>query len=206
MCNPKDNMIDDLAKRDFIVFAGAGASMVTGIKKWRELLGVLNRLVALKGVNIEEIDPLHFPEIAQMIYDRLENDGRIAKYYEAIQECMKPTQCSWVAAHQKIIRASSSIVTTNIDSVFEKAISDAIENQPRWVPSGQRLSYQTLENLDVEKTMDPYSVTYLHGRCDKKEMILKTCDYFKYYRVRNGGAISGLEIRGSFVRGCILQA
>lgn len=193
MDNPKDNMIEDLASRDFIVFAGAGMSLGQGVRKWRELLETLNGLVKLKGVDIGKVDPLHFPEIAQMIYNELEGDGRIADYYEKIQECMKSTQSSWDSKHQNIIKASSSIVTTNFDGVFEKAIKYIIANKPRWMPSGQELSYQTLKDLDVKKTTDPYSVTYLHGRYDEKELILKTCDYFKFYRARNGGEESNLE-------------
>lgn len=193
MCNPKNNMVADLAERDFIVFAGAGMSMSQGIMKWRELLETLNGLVKLKGVDVGNIDSLHFPEIAQMIYNRLEGDGRVAEYYEAIQKSMEPTQCSWDSKHQKIIRASSSVVTTNIDGVFEKAITDILADKPQWVPSGQELSYQTLSNLDIEKTANPYHITYLHGRYDEKEIILKTCDYFKFYRVRNGGEVSDLE-------------
>jgi NAD-dependent SIR2 family protein deacetylase len=193
MSSPADNMIADLAERDFIVFAGAGMSRVTGVPKWRELLEKLNNLVALEGVNVAKIDPLHFPEIAQMIYDRLESDGRTAEYYETIQECMKPTQCSWDSKHQKIIRASSLVVTTNIDGVFEKAITDTLKDGPQWVPSGQRFSYQTLNNLDIRKLANSYHIKYLHGRYDEKEIILKTCDYFKFYRVRNGGEASNLE-------------
>lgn len=193
MSSPADNMIADLAERDFIVFAGAGMSMVQGIKKWRDLLEVLNKLVGLEGVDVGKIDSLHFPEIAQMIYNRLESDGRIAEYYETIQECMKPTQCSWDSKHQKIIRASSSVVTTNIDGVFEKAMADILADKPQSVPSGQEFSYQTLNNLDVKKTTNPYHITYLHGRYDEKVIILKTCDYFKFYRVRNGDEASNLE-------------
>lgn len=170
MSSPADNMIADLAERDFIIFAGAGMSMVQGIKKWRDLLKVLNKLVELEGVDVGKIDSLHFPEIAQMIYNRLESDGRIAEYYETIQECMKPTQCSWDSKHQKIIRASSSVVTTNIDGVFEKAITD---NRPQSVSSGHGFSYQTLKNLDIKKTTNPYHITYLHGRYDEKEIIFK---------------------------------
>lgn len=199
MCNPKNNMVADLAERDFIVFAGAGMSMVQGIKKWRDLLKMLNELVGLEGVDVGRIDSLHFPEIAQMIYNRLESDGRIAEYYETIQECMKPTQCSWDSRHQKIIKASSSVVTTNIDGVFEKAITD---NRPQSVPGKQGFSYQTLNNLDINKINNPNHITYLHGRYDEEAIILKTCDYFKFYRVLNRGEVSDLVkvLKGVFCR------
>jgi hypothetical protein len=85
------------------------------------------------------------------------------------------------------------VVTTNIDGVFEKAITDTLKDRPQWVPSGQRFSYQTLNNLDIRKLANSYHIKYLHGRYDEKEIILKTCDYFKFYRVRNGGEASNLE-------------
>jgi len=188
-------MIVDLAKRDFIVFAGAGMSRVTGVRGWRELLEALNGLVVLEGINIAKIDPLHFPEIAQMIYNRLEKDGLVAKYHDTIQECMKPTQSSWDRKHAKIIRACSSIVTTNIDGVFEQAMKDILtEDKPQWLPKGQGFSYQTLNNLDITKINSPYHISYLHGRYDESEIILKTCDYFRFYRVHNGDRPSNLEI------------
>jgi len=137
MSNSTDNMIADLTERDFIVFAGAGMSKVTGVRGWRELLEALNGLVALEGVDIAKIDSLHFPEIAQMIYDRLERDGRIGEYYETIQECMKPTQSSWESRHWKIIRASNSVVTTNIDGVFEEAMTDILADRPHQGSNGQ---------------------------------------------------------------------
>ena len=71
MDNPAEKMINDLVTRDFIIFAGAGMSRITGIKVWRELLEILNGLVKLNGIDISQVDPLHYPEIAQMIYDRL---------------------------------------------------------------------------------------------------------------------------------------
>ncbi len=202
MSSPADNMIADLAEREFIVFAGAGMSKVTGVRGWRELLEALNGLVVLRGVDIAKIDPLHFPEIAQMIYDRLERDGRIGEYYETIQECMKPTQNSWDSKHQKIIRESSSVVTTNIDGVFEKAITDILTDRPQWVPRKQEFSYQTLSNLNIRKVANPYHITYLHGRYDEKEIILKTCDYFKFYQGHDGGKASNLEkvLKGVFCR------
>ena len=124
-----------------------------------------------------------------MIYDRLERDGRVSEYYEKIQECMKPTQCSWDSKHSKIIQACSSIVTTNIDGVFEKTITDELTRESKV----QKYSYQTLSNLDAEKVTNPYHITYLHGRYDEKEIILKTFDYYKFYQVRNGGVPSKLE-------------
>lgn len=179
MSSPVENMISDLAKREFLVFAGAGMSVDTGIKKWRELLKELNKLAPLNGVDIDKVDPSHFPEIAQMIYNSLENKKQIHYYYDTIRECMQPTQCRWHSGHQKILKVSTSIATTNLDSVFEKAMMDELKNSERgW----QQVAYQTLGELSIDNVMKSYHVTYIHGRHDKKEIILKTIDYMKYYR------------------------
>ena len=47
--------------------------------------------------------------------------------------------------------------------------------------------------LFIKKVANPFHITYLHGRYDDKEIILKTYDYFKFYRIRNGGEASNLE-------------
>ena len=85
MTDPLDSMVDDLANRQFIVFAGAGMSKITGVEIWRDLLNVLNESAKLRGIDIKKIDPLHFPEIAQMIYNQLEKEGCVHKYYNTAQ-------------------------------------------------------------------------------------------------------------------------
>ena len=49
MSSPTDNMIADLAERDFIVFAGAGLSKATGIPIWKKALIQLNELMTPSG-------------------------------------------------------------------------------------------------------------------------------------------------------------
>jgi NAD-dependent SIR2 family protein deacetylase len=188
-----EKLLKGLEGRDLIVFAGSGLSSVTGVNKWRELLESLNQEVHLEGVDISKVIVLHFPEIAQMIYNSLEREGRINRYYAVIKECMQPTRCSWHSGHQKIIRACSSIITTNIDSIFEKALTDELEEPPRGVPVGQKCTYQTLSNLVGEDIIKPYHITYLHGRHDEQEIILKTSDYVKHYKAINGEEETNLE-------------
>lgn len=188
-----DSMINDLGKRDFLVFAGAGISEVTGINKWKELLKVLNERACVQGIKIDDIDALHCPEVAQMIYNTLEREGRISEYYEVIRECMQPSKCSWHSGHKEIIRACSSIVTTNLDGVFESALMDELKQQRRGNGRNKKVTYQTLGKLDAGEVMKPYHVTYLHGRCSEREIILKTCDYMKNYRGINGEEETGLE-------------
>lgn len=188
-----DKMTRDLGGRDFAVFAGAGISAVTGINKWKELLEALNTRACVRGIKIGDIDALHFPEIAQMLYDSLKREGRVNEYREVIRECMQPSNCSWHSIHKKIIRACSSIVTTNLDGVFEKALMDELEHPPRGVAKDQEVTYQTLGMLDADRIMNEYHITYLHGRCDKREMILKTSDYLKYYRGSDGEQETYLE-------------
>jgi len=184
-----DNFIDDLAKRDFIVFAGAGISTLTGICKWKDLLEALNERARVAGVKIADVDTMHYPEIAQMIYNSLEKEGRLSEYYEVIRENMQPSKCSWHSGHKEIIQASSSIVTTNLDGVFEKALMDELQKQK----SNKKVEYQTLSKLNAENVMRPYYITYLHGRYDEKKIILKTCDYTRYYQALNGGKETELE-------------
>jgi hypothetical protein len=188
-----DEFIEDLTKRDFIVFAGAGISTLTGIHKWRELLEALNKRTNIAGVEIADVDTIHYPEIAQMIYDSLEKEGRINEYYKVIRESMQPSKCAWHSGHKAIIRASSSIVTTNLDGTFESALVDELQSQPRGVAVNKKVKHQTLSKLDFERITRPCYITYLHGRYDEEKIILKTSDYVKYYGALSGGKKTKLE-------------
>ncbi len=182
------SFINDLTKRDFLVFAGAGIPRPSVICDWRELLQKLNDLVDLKGIEIQKVDPLHFPEIAQMIYVALEDQWRKKDYYETIENALQPKNCKWHSVQFKIVQESQSIITTNLDTSFEDAINDRLKDKN----INETCKYQTLSSLSAEKVAAPRHVTYLHGRRGEKDIILKTEDYVKYYSDLNGTSNSFL--------------
>ena len=59
--------------------------------------------------------------------------------------------------------------------------------------SAKKIEYQTLSNLNSKNVMRQYHITYLHGRYDEEKIILKTCDYMKYYQSLNEGKETVLE-------------
>lgn len=189
MSNPVDNMIADLAKQSFIVFAGSGLNKPNGICDWKALLERLNELSPLRGVNISEVQPCHYPEIAQMIYVNLEEQQRVSEYFAVIFESLEPTNNKWHSVHQMIGDTCSSIITTNLDTCFEAFLNYELSRQKGKAKSCQ---YQTHASLDYRMIKEPYTITYLHGRKGDTQVIINTTDYNKHYRGIDGGKESPL--------------
>lgn len=189
-----ENMIADLAERgDFVVFAGAGPSEPTGIPTWKLALIKLNEQSPVKGLNIEKIDAVQYPNVAEMIYTQLQDKGREEEYHQAIEKTLAPSKFSCHMGHLKIVRACPSIVTTNLDMAFEEALNDEIKNIERYTSERRKLGIQTIPKLDMKKLGEKYHITYLHGRHNQREKVFKTSDYTKYYSALEGREESVIE-------------
>ena len=184
-----DNFIENLAKQDFVVFAGSGLNKPNGICDWKALLEKLNELSPVRGVDISDVRPCHYPEIAQMIYVNLEEQKRVSEYYAVITKSLEPTDNKWHSVHQMIGDVCSSIITTNLDTCFEDFLNYELTRQKEKARSCQ---YQTLASLDYRRIKEPYTITYLHGRKGDTQIIIKTTDYYKHYKGIDGGEESPL--------------
>ena len=201
MSSPTDNMIADLAERDFIVFAGAGMSKATGIPIWKKALIQLNELAPVDGVDIEKMDAVQYPSVAQMIYTALQDQGKEEEYHRAIESTLQPSDCSCHMGQLKIIRACPSVITTNLDPTFEAAFKDECESFEKYTGRKKEFGFQTLCNLDPENLGKKNFITYLHGRYNEKEKVFKITDYSKYYTALEGGEESIIEkaLKGLYI-------
>jgi hypothetical protein len=193
MSSPADNMIADLAEREFIVFAGAGMSKATGIPTWKKTLIRLNELAPVEGLEIESVDSVQYPNVAQMIYTELQAQGREEEYHQAIESTLQPSECSCHIGQLKIIRACPSIITTNLDPTFEAALKDECESFEKYTGIKKEFGFQTLSNMELGNLGRKNYITYLHGRYNEKEKVFKITDYSKYYTALEGGKESIIE-------------
>ncbi len=193
MSSPANNMIADLAERNFIVFAGAGMSKATGIPTWKKALIRLNELAPVDGIDIEKMDTIQYPSVAQMIYTALQDQGREEEYHRAIESTLQPSDCSCHLGQLKIIRACPSIITTNLDPTFEAALKDECESFEKYTGRKKEFGFQTLCNMERGNLERKHYITYLHGRYNEKEKVFKITDYSKYYTALEGGEESIIE-------------
>ncbi|MCH9021820.1 MAG: SIR2 family protein [Planctomycetes bacterium] len=174
------DIIEKLANKDFVVFAGTGCVQGTGIPTWKTLLKELKERCndyKIRNRNVDkDLNESDYPSFAQRIYDFLSENGRRSEYYETIRQNMQPTECEYTSQHIKIIKCTHKIITTNYDNTFEKAYVDGFNKSNK-----QGLSTQSLPCLDIKKIHDGNSITYLHGRAFAEDVILKKSDYERFY-------------------------
>lgn len=183
------NLIEDLSQREFIVFAGAGVPEITRVPTWKDLLSALAKQQEITGVDIKNIDPYLYPEVAQMLYVMFEKENRTEEYYRIIKEETEPKAASQTNLQQEIVLAAGRIITTNYDDTFERAFKTLHERGT--IKSD--CEFQTVANLNNEGVDKSNFITYLHGRFDETSIIFKTIDYEKNYTCLNEGSESNLE-------------
>lgn len=167
----------DLAKKEFIVFAGAGVPRKAGIPDWRSLLKALLEANPLDNVDIDNADSKEFPDIAQKIFDSLKQENREDDYYKAIKDNIKPTEVPYSTQQFEIVTTTNWIVTTNFDTTFEFAFKKKFQvERVRKQPYVETLPEFSMKNLFSEE-----SIVYLHGRANEMFIIFKTDDYEQYY-------------------------
>lgn len=183
------NFIKDISQRDFIVFAGAGVPEITRIPTWKELLKALAQRIKITGVEIEEVEPYLYPEVAQMLFSMYDKKNNLPEYYNIIEEEVQPKATSHSILQQKIVLASGRIVTTNYDDTFERAFND--------LKASKRINadykWQSNKRIQKSKVDEDNSITYLHGKYNEKTIVFKTTDYEKAYPSLNGKGESSTE-------------
>lgn len=167
----------ELAKKDFIVFAGAGVPHKAGIPDWRSLLKVLLRTNPLDNFDIDNADPKEFPDIAQEIFNSLKQQNREDEYYKIIKDNINPTEVPYSTEQFEIVTTTNWIVTTNFDTTFESAFKKKFQ-----VERVSKLPYvETLPEFSMKNLFSRESIVYLHGRANDRFIIFKMDDYEKYY-------------------------
>ena len=167
----------ELAKKDFIVFAGAGVPRNAGVPDWRSLLKALLETNPLDNFDIDNANPEEFPDIAQKIFDSLKQENREDYYYEVIKNNIKPTEVPYSTEQFEIVTTTNWIVTTNFDTTFESAFKKKFQ-----VERVSKSPYvENLPDFSMKNQFLRESIVYLHGRAEERFIIFKTDDYEKYY-------------------------
>lgn len=177
MSIPADNIIADLAKRDFIVFAGAGVPMESGPPiTWKELLATFKeKEPELATRKIDEVGEDEYPDYAQEIFEALRGKGRESRYYEILREKLQATNARCSIQQRDIIDTARHVVTTNFDDSFKNAMERELEGRK------DTNTTQSLLDLQLRVLNTDYSVSYLHGNTNEKCIVFKTEDYTTFY-------------------------
>lgn len=177
MSSPADNMIADLAERDFIVFAGAGIPNESNAPiTWKKLLVEFKiaepELVTL---DIDKVGEDGYPDCAQEIFEALHGKYGEDRYYEILSGRLKATSSDYSGEQRDIIETAKHVVTTNFDGSFGRAMERELEGK-EYTHAIQSLPDLRLITLNTE-----YSVSYLHGSTGERCIVFKTDDYTTFY-------------------------
>ena len=168
----------ELAKKDFIVFAGTGTCSGTGVEpEWKKLLEALYEKYNVSGVTLNDVEEYNYPEIAQMIFNEYEKRRKIDEYYEIIERVLKANVAPYSTLQLESVLTTGHIVTTNFERSFEKAFETRLEAQNK----DREISTQTLPNINVDILNKDFCLTYLHGRIDIKQIVFTISEYEKFY-------------------------
>lgn len=168
----------ELAKKDFIVFAGTGILGNTGIpSSWKKLL---EALFIESGIvtDIENIPKEKYPDKAEDIYKKLVERKQKTRYIDIIREQVVAKDSAWSEKAFEILLTSKDIVTTNFDKVFEASYNRLAEANRR-LPRNPKT--ESLPDFKLERHSRTHKIVYLHGCADEHYTIFKRSDYETYY-------------------------
>jgi len=166
---------NELAEKEFVVFAGAG---VSGANSWMKMLEALAQETPEYDVDLEKRGPAEYPEIAQEIYDKLMEQNAGETYYRIIAEHIKPTGSPYSPQALDILHTAKLVVTINFDNVFDEAYK-------RYAPGKEdvrdELFWVSIPEINVPADLKEHCVVHLHGRADERYIVLRSDDYKNYY-------------------------
>ncbi len=182
MSSPADNMIADLASREFIVFAGAGIPYESNPPiTWDKLLAAFKSAEPKLPVrDVDNVSEKEYPDYAQEIFDALRKECRENRYYEILREKLRPTNARCSIQQVDIIETAQHAITTNFDESFKKAMERVLEGK-----NNETNTVQSLPEFRQAALENGYSVSYLHGSTDEKCIVFKTDDYSMFYPSRS---------------------
>ena len=174
-------MIEDIKKaidrNSFGIYVGAGISMGAGMPSWEQLLNELIDLIEGKGLVPERVaemrelskSPNKYLMIAEEIRDLIQKDleNLIRDRFE--DRTKKPT-----SVHDIIVKLNSKfIITTNYDTLIEKAI---VKNYDNHFPT--IYTYNDSASINYSLWNNDHFVLKAHGDAKTpKEIILTERDY-----------------------------
>lgn len=122
-----EDIVREISKTEFIIFAGTGVTSGTGIPMWKELIRQLLQFVPDLSVDIEQISEEQYPEVAQNIYDTMVNDDHKDLYFDTIGNTLKPIKAPYSTHQYDIWLTTNCVVTTNFEKTFCTAYQRKVE-------------------------------------------------------------------------------
>ena len=168
----------ELANKDFIVFAGTGATYGTGLPaSWTELLQRLNTKQPVEGIKLDELQEYNYPAYAEMFFNKFENENNTDGYYNMIAEELNATHSPYGPLQLQILYTTGRIITTNFEDSFEKAFEIfAIHESNK-----KACKKQVLPNICTDMLKEDFCITYIHGRIDEKNIVFRATEFERYY-------------------------
>jgi hypothetical protein len=168
----------ELANKDFIVFAGTGATYGTGLPaSWTELLQRLNTKQPIEGINLDELQEYNYPLYADMFFNKFENEKNTDGYYNMIAEELNATHSPYGPLQLQILYTTGRIITTNFEDSFEKAFEIFAVHEG----IKKACKKQVLPNIYTDMLKEDFCITYLHGRIDEKNIVFRATEFERYY-------------------------
>jgi hypothetical protein len=168
----------ELARKDFIVFAGAGVVTGTGVpNSWKRLLKTLSGQASI-DIDTDKISEAEYADKAQEIFEVLCRQGKKDRYYETIKEQLTATESSWSEKAFEILLTAKGVVTTNFDNIFEASYTRLAEADRDLPPN---ISTDSLPDFNYEDDFRRHKIVYLHGRANENYIVFKKDDYSVYY-------------------------
>jgi hypothetical protein len=180
-----DKIIEDLARQEFVVFAGAGIPNGDGKAiSWRELLAAFKDAEPdLVVQDVKEVLESEYPDYAQKVFDALRCAQREDRYHEILREKLRATNARCSSQQRDIIETARHVVTTNFDDSFKDAMERELEGKND-TGATQSLPNLQLRTLNTRNTS--FSVSYLHGITNEECIVFKTEDYNTFYPSQSG--------------------
>lgn len=172
------NNIHKVLPKDFVVFAGTGATCGTGLpESWTELLKRLQKKRPVQGIVLEELSEFNYPSYAEMFFNEFENEDNEDGYYNMIEDELKATLSPYGALQLQIFYTSGRIITTNFEDSFEKAFEIFSLREK----ITKTLQTQNLPNINTNILNEDFCITYLHGRIENRNIVFRTTDFTRNY-------------------------
>jgi hypothetical protein len=186
----REAMLQLIASREAIAFAGAGLSAPLGYPPWKRLLQSLRSKAGdvvpfQPPADIPEDDALNYAEAIQRHFEK--HEGNPNRYYAILgrEFGSKPQGCS--ETQQRLVRLPfKGYVTTNYDLTIERAFQRLGTTRPDCavvVKRKNKDAHKVSEFLlSLDDTNHVRRVAHLHGvENDTEQIILSASDYYEAY-------------------------
>ena len=172
-------LLNDIKRGDCIVVAGAGLSAEVDMPLASELMKLLGSDIK-KNVSEYDYEFESFPNVArayEIVFDRVHLCQKVAELLQSREK-----QASISKVHQILIKNFKTIVTTNLDNLFEKA-ADQLGVPYFVIRRDKDIAFLTQEKNTIIK---------IHGSISEPDTLVITTSDYDNYDITHPGIIDFL--------------